>query len=259
MLVLSGVSLTTTLADGPNNLLSRFTAPAEPSTMLDCSRVTIVVPIYNESHRVPQTLQPLVAAGYCVVAIDDGSTDHSFELMRVAGVTRLRHVLNRGQGAAIQTGIDYALSQGAEYIVTFDADGQHLVSDIPALLQPLVDGRADITLGSRFLGTTINMSRTRWLLLKAGVQFTRLVSGIKVTDTHNGLRAFTAAAARQITLSLDRMEHASEILNKISLSRLRYLEVPCTITYSQETLRKGQSAQDALRVALRFLASLLFK
>lgn len=227
--------------------------------MLDRSRAYVVVPVYNEGHRVTQTLQPLVAAGYSVVAIDDGSTDQSWELMRVVGVTRLRHILNRGQGAAIQTGVDYALMQGAEFLVTFDADGQHLISDIPALLQPLVEGRADVTLGSRFLGRTIDMPPARWLLLKAGVLFTKIISGINVTDTHNGLRAFTAAAAAHLCLSLDRMEHASEILNKISASKLRYLEVPCTITYSPETLRKGQSAHDALRVAFRFVASLLMK
>jgi glycosyltransferase involved in cell wall biosynthesis len=214
--------------------------------------VWIVIAAYNEGSRLASTLKA-IAGQASVVVVDDGSRDNTCEVACAFPVWRLRHVINCGQGAALQTGIDFALKRDARFIVTFDADGQHDPADIPKLLAPLQRGDAEIALGSRFLGTSIDIPRHRWLLLKAAVVFTRIVSNISVTDTHNGLRAFTRAAASQIRITQDRMAHASEILDEIRRNRLRYCEVPVTIHYTPETLAKGQSSWNAVRITGQFV------
>jgi glycosyltransferase involved in cell wall biosynthesis len=149
----------------------------------------------------------------------------------------------------LQTGIDFALAQGAGVIVTFDADGQHDPADIPALTEPVLTGQADVALGSRFLGRAVGLPWSRWLLLKLAVVFTRVFSGIRVSDTHNGFRALSRSAAERVRITQDRMAHASEILDQIKQHGLRFVEVPVRITYSRETLAKGQSSWNALKIA----------
>ena len=178
--------------------------------------------------------------GFACLVIDDGSSDQTGAVARRAGAIVLRHLITLGQGAALQTGIDWALANGADVVVTFDADGQHQASDIPLLLDALSRNGADFALGSRFLGAAVNLSRDRRLLLLAAVRFTRLATGMHVTDTHNGLRAMTRRGARVVHLRQDAMAHASEILHQIARSRLRWVEVPVTIEYSDYTIKKGQ-------------------
>jgi glycosyltransferase involved in cell wall biosynthesis len=229
------------------------TEPPTPNHADGKSNIWIVMAAYNEGSRLGRTLDRVRSTGFQIVVVDDGSRDDTYQVALRRDVWVLRHQLNRGQGAALQTGIDFALQQGAEYLVTFDADGQHDVKDLDALLDPVRSGQVDVTLGSRFLGQAIGMSRSRWLILKLGVLFTRLVSSVRVTDTHNGLRAFSRRAAERIRISQDRMAHASEILDRIRGQQLTYCEVPVTIRYSEETVRKGQSSWNALKIASQFL------
>jgi glycosyltransferase involved in cell wall biosynthesis len=215
--------------------------------------VWILIPAYNEATRLDRTLASL--AGYMprVVVVDDGSADDTSGVTAMHSVHVLRHPINLGQGAALQTAIDYALAQGASYLVTFDADGQHSAADIERMLAPARAGEADVVLGSRFLGTAIDMPASRRIVLKLGVAFTRLFSGIRVTDTHNGLRVFTRAAAEKMRITHDGMAHASEILDQIRPLGLRYVEVPVTITYSDETTAKGQRSWNALKIVGQLL------
>lgn len=217
------------------------------------STIFIVVPAYNEATSIKNVTDQLLKNYSNVVVIDDGSADFTSELFENSNVYLLRHFVNRGQGAAIQTGIEFALRKGAHIIVTFDADGQHDVEDIPALVEPILAGDCDLTLGSRFLGKTYNIPRSRKLILKAGILFTRVISGIRVTDVHNGLRAFSRQAAKSLFIRMDRMGHASEILDQIKKNGLIYREVPVTIRYSKYSLGKGQSSWNALKIALQFL------
>jgi len=219
----------------------------------------IVVPAYKEAARIRRALDELLPLYPNVVVVDDGSPDDSGAIARSCGVWVLRHPINRGQGAALQTGIDFALLRGATTIVTFDSDGQHDPANIPAMLAPLASGEADVTLGSRFLGRTVGMPFSRWVILKLAVLFTRVVSRIQVTDTHNGLRAFTRAAAQAVRIRQDRMAHASEILDEVRRLNLRYREVPVTIRYTAATLAKGQSSLNAARVAWQFLIGKVVK
>ncbi|MBL8823090.1 MAG: glycosyltransferase family 2 protein [Planctomycetia bacterium] len=221
--------------------------------------IWIIVPAYQEAARLGNTLHTLMQSYRQVVVIDDGSADATSQVAHDAGAWVVRHPINCGQGAALQTGITFALQQGADYLVTFDADGQHDPTEIPRLLEPLQTGQADVALGSRFLGNTVNMPWTRRFILKAGVLFTRIVSQMRVTDTHNGFRALTRQAALKINLLQDRMAHASEILDQIRRHRLRYVEVPVTIRYTADTLAKGQSSLHAVKIAGELLLGRMIK
>jgi glycosyltransferase involved in cell wall biosynthesis len=224
-----------------------------PESVLD--HTWIVVPAYQEQKTIGTVVTELRSSYPHVVVVDDGSGDETAAEARSAGAMVLRHIVNRGQGAALQTGLSFSLGAGARYLITFDADGQHRVEDIEALIQPILAGRAEIALGSRFLGSTAEMPFLRRLLLKAAVLFTWATSGLKLTDTHNGLRAFSRAAARPLSIRLDRMAHASELIDKIARSKLPYEEVPVHVRYTPYSKRKGQSTTGALRVLADYLLS----
>jgi len=213
----------------------------------------IVIPAYNEEQAIGPVIAELRALWPNLVVVDDGSRDATGAAARAAGATVLTHIVNRGQGAALQTGIAYALRRGAAFIVTFDSDGQHRAEDVNALLLPLVEGRAEAALGSRFLGTTEKMPWRRRMLLRAAVVFTRISSGARVTDAHNGLRAFSREAASRIRIELDRMAHASEIIDQISAKGIRFVEVPVHVRYSEYSRQKGQSSLGAFRVLFDYL------
>ena len=139
------------------------------------------------------------------------------------------------------------------FVVTFDADGQHCVEDIAAMVEPILRGTCEITLGSRFLGTSENVPPSRKLTLRLAVLFTRIFSGVKLTDAHNGLRAFSRAAAGKIQIKLDRMAHASELIDQIKRSGLPFTEVPVRIRYTEYSLGKGQTARGALQIVVQYL------
>ena len=216
-------------------------------------RICVIVPAYNEIACIRDVLTSLCVVYPSVVVVDDGSTDGTFNAAKELAPYVLRHAANRGQGAALQTGIEFALRRGAEYIVTFDADGQHRVEDIDALLEPLVLHECEVTLGSRFLGQASQMPISRRLLLRIAILFTHLASRMPVTDVHNGLRAFTRRAAQCVNMSMDRMAHASEILDIIRRSQLPFREVPVQIRNTPYSLAKGQSTRGALRVLFHYL------
>jgi glycosyltransferase involved in cell wall biosynthesis len=219
----------------------------------------IVVPAYNEGPSILKVARELRACYPHVVVVDDGSTDDTSEAARAAATYVLRHPVNRGQGAALQTGIEFALRRGARFIVTFDADGQHCIEDIPAMLEPIWRGECEITLGSRFLGRAENIPGTRRLTLKLAVLFTRLINRVDLTDAHNGFRGFSHRAARHIHITLDRMAHASELIDQIRLSGLPFREVPVRIRYTPYSLAKGQSARGAVRIVLQYLLGRVFQ
>jgi glycosyltransferase involved in cell wall biosynthesis len=205
------------------------------------SDVYIVIAAYNESNSIKKVVDNLIVAGYeNIVIIDDGSKDNTYNVISNLFVFALRHIVNRGQGAALKTGIDFALEKGAKYIVTFDADGQHRVDDINAMITPIALKKCDVTLGSRFLDKKTKMPFTRYLTLKIGILVQWIFYGLLLTDAHNGFRCFSKKAAQLIHITSDRMEHASQIVEEIKRNRLKYVEIPVVINYNEETLRKGQ-------------------
>lgn len=229
---------------------------AEPAPLSDAVRssTAIVIAAYNEAGAIASVVHELRALAYpTVIVVDDGSADATAEEAERAGAIVLRHFVNRGQGAALQTGITYALQRGAQIIVTFDADGQHDAADLPAMIAPISRGEAHICLGSRFLHGRDEVPFFRRLVLRAAILFTRLTSRVKLTDAHNGFRAFSREAAQTVDIQLDRMAHASEIVDQFYHSGLPYREVPVRIRYTEYSLRKGQRSSAAFRVALDYL------
>jgi glycosyltransferase involved in cell wall biosynthesis len=213
----------------------------------------IVIPVYNESQVISTVLDNLSFEDYLIVVVDDGSTDNSYEILRSYDIHLIKHPINLGQGAALMTGITYATNlPGIKYIVSFDSDGQHQASDIPRLIKPLIDEKCDVVLGSRFMrGANVqNISPIRRITLKLALVFTRISTGLNITDTHNGLRAFTVQAAKKINITQNRMAHASELLQQISRLNLKYLEVPVTILYTDYSMKKGQTLANGIDILL---------
>jgi glycosyltransferase involved in cell wall biosynthesis len=215
------------------------------------------VPAYNEQSTIREVVSGLLDFYPNVVVVDDCSTDLTTVRARGSGAHLLRHPINLGQGAALQTGIDFALEKGAGYVVTFDADLQHLVEDIARLLSALRETSADFALGSRFLGKTTNIDTSRKLMLKAAILFSRLTTGLKITDAHNGLRAMTRRGASILRIRQNRMAHASEILQQIAKSGLHYVEVPVTVRYSSYSKAKGQKLSNSVNIVLELLSGAL--
>jgi glycosyltransferase involved in cell wall biosynthesis len=219
------------------------------------SEIFVVIPAYNEGRVIRATLAPVIELGYSVVVADDGSRDSTWRQLTGLRVHRLRHPFNLGQGAALQSAVTYALEQGAQYIVHYDADGQHSLEDIPRLLEPVVSGRADIVLGSRFLRVQDKqmVPFSRRVLLKGAVVVNWLLTGLRLSDAHNGARAMNRKAALAITLRENGFAHATEILQQVRAHKLRYVECPTRIRYTEYSMRKGQRAWHAFDVFVDLL------
>lgn len=218
----------------------------------------VIVPAFNEAAKITSVLEGLRVTFNNVVVVDDGSSDGTEGVARDARASVLRHRVNLGQGAALQTGFEFALQQGAEIVATFDADGQHRVEDLQRLVEKLGSSTYDVVLGSRFLAGASSVPRARRLLLRGAVVFTRATTGLRLTDAHNGLRAFSREAAAAIEIKSNRMAHASELLDQIARLRLNYCELPVTVRYTEYSLQKGQRSTAAFRVLLDYLLARVF-
>jgi len=219
----------------------------------------VVIPAFNEGPVIGKVVMAVRALCHNVVIVDDCSGDDTGAQALEAGATVLRHPINLGQGAALQTGIRYALSRGAGYIVTFDADGQHRPEDIGVLLDTQVKTGADVVLGSRFLGHAENIPRLRRMILQLAVVYMHITSGVKLTDAHNGLRLLTRRAAERIRITQARMAHASEIIDQIDALGLTVVEAPVTIVYTEYPLRKGQKLGNAFNILIELFVARLNK
>jgi len=228
---------------------------------MDRNRIFVVVPAYNEERVLRSVLRSVIAHGYSVVVVDDGSRDGTWSILAETPVHAIRHPVNLGQGAAIQTGMDHALRYGAEVIVHFDADGQHAVEDIDALVQPIVQGEADVVLGSRFLRGSDRkvIPPLRRFLLRGAVIVSGIMTGLWLTDAHNGFRALSRSAATRIRVSENGFGHATEVLAQIRAAGLRHVERPTTIRYSDYSRAKGQTAADSVIILIDLMLRRLLR
>lgn len=210
----------------------------------------VVIPAFNEAAVIEGVVREVIEAGYRVIVVDDCSTDDTGARAAAAGALVCRHLVNLGQGAALQTGIDCARARGARFVVTFDADGQHSPGDLPAMLAPLERNECMATLGTRFAlgGAALDMPPVRRALLKLATLLTRLSTGLRLTDTHNGLRAFRIEVFDRLRITQNRMAHASEILSEIARLKIPYREVGTAIRYTEYSLAKGQRMRNAFNV-----------
>jgi glycosyltransferase involved in cell wall biosynthesis len=219
----------------------------------------VVVPAYNEAMSISNVLhqlkQHIVAQN--IIVVDDGSSDETLHLSKLEGVTVVRHFLNTGQGGALRTGFDMAISRSIPFIASFDSDGQHQVSDLLDMYRHLkANKELDLVLGSRFFNRqriSKNIPFLKMLVLKLAVIFSRIMHGLELTDTHNGLRIFRINAYRRLELRTYGMAHASEILHEISKKKLRYEERPTNINYSDYSKAKGQSLFNIGNILMEFV------
>ena len=209
----------------------------------------IIIPAFNESPGLAAVLESLLPLNYGIIVIDDGSTDETYKIAGTFPVLLIRHVFNLGQGAALETGMEAARKLNADFVIHFDADGQHNPSDIAQLLVPLQKDKADIVFGSRFLEKKPSgLNFTKKIILKAGRWINYLITGILLTDAHNGLRAFNKKALHSIHFHQPGMAHASEILYEVRRKSLRYLEMPVHIRYTDYSKRKGQGLLNSVNI-----------
>ncbi len=209
----------------------------------------IVIPLYNEEQVIGGVVTELLEQFAHVVCVDDGSRDGSAAAAAAAGARVVRHPHNLGQGAALQTGIEFARSQpGCEYIVTFDADGQHRIDDAQAMLARARGENLAIVFGSRFLDDRTQPGFLKTVVLKTAVAITNLSTGLKLTDAHNGLRVLRRDAAQSLALKQDRMAHATEIVVQLGRSGLPWAEHPVHVIYTEYSKAKGQSLLNSVNI-----------
>lgn len=223
------------------------------------ARVALVIAAYQEGTMIGPVVMEAMRTYPDIIVVDDGSRDETGRAALAAGATVLTHPINLGQGAALQTGLEYAESQGFDYIATFDADGQHDVADVVSMVEKLEATGKQVALGSRFLQHGAAVPTFRRGLLRCATLFTRATTGLDVSDAHNGLRVLSASAARSIRLRQNRMAHASEILEEIGKHGLSYVEVPVHIRYTEYSMAKGQSGLGAFNILFDLLLARLRK
>ena len=230
-------------------------------TAIPRRNIFVIVPAYNEEKVIQRTLTPLIDADYSVVVVDDGSRDSTWSILLDLPVYALRHPINLGQGAALQTGMTFALRQGAQVIVHFDADGQHRAEDIDSLIQPILKGESDVVCGSRFLrrADSSAVPLLKRCLLRCARVFNGMMIGVWQTDAHNGFRALSSAAAKRICIHENGYAHASELVRQIQRLGLRYVERPTAIIYSDYSKAKGQSPWNAFSIAIDLLLGRIFR
>ena len=221
--------------------------------------VYLVVPAFNEEKTVSQIIEGIAEKGYNVILVNDGSRDNTLDLAIASKrkypnqIFVVSHVINRGLGAALKTGMVVALNKGAKYIVTFDADGQHEIEDIPKVCKPLQDGEADVVIGARpFEYMPISKSFAN-IIMNA---LTLIFYGRKVKDSQSGLRAFTAHAADVINIVSRGYGVSSEFIKEISDKKLRLAEVTITTIYTPETQNKGTDAIVGLKILTKMVIDL---
>lgn len=195
-------------------------------------KISCVIPAYNESKKIISVLNKVIPLVSEVIVVDDCSSDNTYELAKKSGVIALRHPINRGQGAALQTGNDYALSHGADIIVHFDADDQFKAAEITDLITPIINGQADAVFGSRFLGTA-NFPFVKRTIIMPLARLINLFFGIKLSDPQSGFRALNRQTLEKIKIENRGMAHCSEILYKTFKTKAIIIEVPITVTYHE--------------------------
>ena len=215
-----------------------------------------MVPLYNEAQVIRGVIEEARRTFPRVVVVDDGSQDGSAAQAEAAGALVVRHPINLGQGAALQTGITYVLERtDARYLVTFDADGQHSPTDAAAMVERAEAEDLAIVLGSRFLDGKTDVGWLKRLVLRTVAVVSSRTSGMHLTDAHNGLRLIRRDAAQQLNLTQNRMAHASQIIRQLGATGLPWREQGVHIVYTDYSRAKGQSLWNSVNILVDLLFS----
>ena len=231
-------------------------ALAQPDHSEDLDDTWLVVPLYNEAQVVREVIEDARRTFPHIVVVDDGSRDDSAAQAEAAGAVVVRHPINLGQGAALQTGIRYVLERtDARYLITFDADGQHSAADAAAMVAAAREEDLAIVLGSRFLKGPSPVGRLKRLVLATAAVVASRTTGMHLTDAHNGLRLLRRDAAEQLNLRQNRMAHASEIIRQLGATGLPWREFPVHIAYTEYSKAKGQSLLNSVNILVDLIFS----
>ena len=231
-------------------------ALAQPDHSEDRDETWLVVPLYNEAQVVREVIEDARRTFPHIVVVDDGSRDDSAAQAEAAGAVVVRHPINLGQGAALQTGIRYVLERtDARYLITFDADGQHSVADAAAMVAAARKEDLAIVLGSRFLKGPSPVGRLKRLVLATAAVVASRTTGMHLTDAHNGLRLLRRDAAEHLNLRQNRMAHASEIIRQLGATGLPWREFPVHIAYTEYSKAKGQSLLNSVNILVDLIFS----
>jgi len=247
-----------------------FDVPSEPDFRIErikqlkelikkITNTCVVIPAYNEEKTIKVVISDLLRYFRKdeLVVVNDGSKDRTEDIVRALGVRVLTHLVNRGLGGALGTGLKYAVRRGADLIVTFDADGQHLVEDAIRVMAPVAEGRADFAVGSRLLGDASQMPSIKKFGNRALDFITAIFSRRLVSDTQSGLRCFSRDCASKVEITCDRYAVSSEIIIEVSKAGCRIAEVPIRAVYTDYSMRKGTNVKEGLRIALNLIIDIL--
>ena len=204
--------------------------------------VFVIIPVFNEERMIGSVVDSLKKKFANIVCVDDGSSDKSLAIIKSKNVHTLKHLINLGQGASLQTGIDFGILKGARYFLTFDSDGQHNLKDSLQMIKLIKKTNFDVILGSRFLNNQHQkeIPFLRKLILKIAIKLSNFFSNVNLTDTHNGLRVFNLKFAKKLEIKLNRMSHPSDFLKNISKNKFKFKEYSSKIIYSDYSISKGQ-------------------
>lgn len=230
--------------------MTRIMSTAVP--VQDFSDTWLVIPCYNEGTVIEDVIRNARQTFPNIVAVNDGSADDSAARIHAGGAHLVNHPVNLGQGAALQTGVEYARQQpGAQYFVTFDADGQHQVKDVVAMVQRLRTEPIDIVVGTRFgrpRSADDQVPLIKRIVLKLVVALSPRTRRLGLSDAHNGLRAFNKTVADGLNLRMNGMSHASEFVSAIDRNHWRVAEQPVDILYTEYSMSKGQSLINGVNI-----------
>jgi glycosyltransferase involved in cell wall biosynthesis len=213
--------------------------------MKNLDNVYVILPLFNESKVLGKVIDEVHSTFKNIIVVDDGSTDNSYDLLLKKDVTLIKHPINLGQGAAIATGFEHVKKiENAFAVITFDADGQHSIDDAKEFAKTILDCEEEIIFGSRFLGNEKNIPFVKRNVLKIATFITNIITGMKLSDTHNGLKAIKKSCLKKLDLDINGYAFESQLIYQISKHKISYRELPANIIYTDYSISKGQSIRN---------------
>ena len=222
-------------------------------------KIFVVVPAYNEEKTIAKVLLELLDMGFEIVVVDDGSSDNTYSIVsniikqKKSGIL-CKHLLNRGLGGALKTGIEAALIEKPDVIVTFDADGQHDPHDILNISKPIINNEADVVVGKRNFNDMPSSKKFGNTVMNL---ITLIFYGINVDDSQSGLRAFNRKAAEEIVINARDYGVSSEIVGEVKKQNLRFKEVPIKTIYTDYSMTKGTNTREGLKILVKLIINML--
>jgi polyprenyl-phospho-N-acetylgalactosaminyl synthase len=213
--------------------------------MKNLDNVYVIIPLFNESKVLDKVIDEVQGVFKNIIVVDDGSTDNSYDLLLKKDITLIKHPINLGVGAAITSGFELVKKlENAFAAITFDADGQHSIDDAKEFAEAILDCEEEIIFGSRFLGNEKNIPFIKRYVLKTATFITNIITGTKLSDTHNGLKAIKKSCIKKLDLDINGYAYESQFIYQVSKRRISYRELSTNTIYTAYSMSKGQSLRN---------------